>query len=318
MLSLLKKIYFLIQQVRKHKPDVIMGSGRHASYFAYICAFFTLKKCVVVGHGTEFIMQLSPRSKIINKWVYTHATSAVYVSKYTQKVAEESGVFNKRPVVLYNGANDDFFKILSPDKIQAFKAEKGIEGQRIITTTGTLSPRKGQEMVIRAMPEVLKKHPNAHYYQVGVVRGEFHEYIKDLIKELGVENNVHLMGMQPQDALLNWLNAADIYVLPSTVVPGKDIEGFGISVIEAAFCKKPAVVTDQSGAIESIEPGVTGLVASMGNPASMAEKLITLLDDDALRLQMGEAALKRANDSFTWAKATLEYHKYLLKLIGKN
>jgi phosphatidylinositol alpha-1,6-mannosyltransferase len=317
IMLLLKKIFFLIKEIRKHKPDVIMGSGRHASYFAYICAFVTFKKCVLVGHGTEFIMKLSPRSTIINKWVYSKASSIIYVSKYTQKVAEENGIHNNNPIILYNGADNVFFKTIPDAAISQFKTEQGITSQKIIITTGTISERKGQATVVRAMPEILKKVPNAHYYSIGMSNGPFFEKVSILTKEVGVESNVHFLGRRSQNELLNWLNAADVYVLPSAVVPGKDIEGFGISVIEAAFCKKPAVVTDQSGAIESIEPNITGLVATMGEPASMAEKLIALLKNEDLCRKMGDASLKRANESFTWAKATLEYHKYLIKFIGK-
>lgn len=317
MIELIKKIFFLIKLVRKHKPDIVMGSGRHACYFAYLAAIFNFKKCVLVGHGSEFIMELSQRSKIINKWVYSKAYSIVYVSYYTQKVAEQNGIFNKRPQILYNGANNDFFKVIPLNEIKEFKTKEGVEKQKIILTTGSLSDRKGQETVIRAMPAIIKQYPDAHYYSIGYARQGILAKMLELSKQLGVENNVHILGYRDNDTVLNWMNAADIYILPSTVVENKDIEGFGISVIEAALCKKPAVVTNQSGAMESVEPGVTGLIAEMGNSESIAKQISKLLADENLRMKMGENAMERAQKHFTWVKATAEYEKYFFRILGR-
>ncbi|HRG10165.1 MAG TPA: glycosyltransferase family 4 protein, partial [Cyclobacteriaceae bacterium] len=92
-----------------------------------------------------------------------------------------------------------------------------------------------------------------------------------------------------------------------------DFEGFGISVIEAALCGVPAVVTRDSGLVEAIEEGITGVSVPPENAEALAQAIVELLDDRT-RIPMGVAAKKRAEESFTWEKVAGLYDRVLRKL----
>ena len=121
---------------------------------------------------------------------------------------------------------------------------------------GHVSERKGQEIVIRALPHVLAKLPDAHYAMIGLPT--LRPKLTQLAKTLGVENRIHFLGKLGGDDLVRWLNCCDIFTMTSRMTQDGDCEGFGIAVVEAALCGRPAVVSAQSGLIEAIKDGVTG------------------------------------------------------------
>jgi glycosyltransferase involved in cell wall biosynthesis len=103
--------------------------------------------------------------------------------------------------------------------------------------------------------------------------------------------NVHLTGRLDEDDLVAHLAAADLFVLPST----SRAESFGIAVAEAQAMGLPAVVTDTgSGTVEAVEDGATGLVIPAGDVPALRDAVTGLIDDDARRRSMGEAARPRA------------------------
>src|SRR5205823_4374587 len=99
--------------------------------------------------------------------------------------------------------------------------------------------RKGQDNVIRALPAILRRIPNAHYYMVGLPT--LREPLEQLASEIGVCDNVHFVGRAETADVVRWLNACDLFVMTSRTTANGDCEGFGIAVVEAALCGKPAV-----------------------------------------------------------------------------
>ena len=87
--------------------------------------------------------------------------------------------------------------------------------------------------------------------------------------------------------------ASDIFVLPSYR------EGFGSTVIEAAACGVPSVVSDIYGLENSIVPNITGLVFCTGSVNDLAAKLLILIDDKPFRMRLGEQAMHRARNMFS-------------------
>ena len=312
MILLLKKIWFLYRLALSSKSQFIIGTGKHGSWFAYIVARLLFKKCVLIGHGTEFSVTMSNRSKRINKFVYSHADLLVCVSNYTKLIAERESISNPHKAVIHNGADSDVYYKITEGEIAAFKTARQITEQKVIVTIGNVTDRKGQEWVIRAMPEILKALPNIHYYIIG--KPTLQEKLEGVANELGVANHVHFLGRRPTAELREWLNACDIFAMTSAHVEG-DFEGFGISVIEAALCGKCAIVTNESGVAESIVDGQSGLAVPEKDGLAVAKAAITILGNDELRNKMDEFAYTRANEGFTW-KVQIEKYIALFQSIS--
>jgi phosphatidylinositol alpha-1,6-mannosyltransferase len=99
--------------------------------------------------------------------------------------------------------------------------------------------------------------------------------------------------------------------MTSVNTPGGDVEGYGIAVVEAALCGKPAVVSEGSGLTEAVQDKVTGLVVPQNDPRAAAEALITLLKDKSIRQRMGAAARRRALAEQTWSVIAQAYDRVL-------
>jgi phosphatidylinositol alpha-1,6-mannosyltransferase len=313
ILSLIAKFFRLFFVTLYHRPKIVFGSGKHAAWFAVLIGKFTFRKSVVAGHGTEFIVTASPRSRSFNNWIYSSADAIIHVSAFTRKISESAGVKNKNPVVIHNGADNELFYRLNAAQIENFKRQKGVLDKRVIVTVGNVQLRKGQEWVIRAMPAIIKQVPNAHYYCVGQATTK--PRLEAICGELGVEEHVHFTDKVPLVELLNWLNAADVFAMTSIVTDYGDVEGFGIAVVEAALCGAPAVVTGSSGPGEAIVQGETGLEVEEKNTSDIAEKIIRLLQNEELRKKMGEKAMTHALQERTWSIAVKKYDHFFTGLI---
>lgn len=110
--------------------------------------------------------------------------------------------------------------------------------QKLILFVGRLSLRKGFDMVIRSLPELLRQGLDVRYALIGI--GEDGDYLSNLAHELCVSDRVHMLGHVPSDDLPRWYNACDIFAMPNREIHG-DTEGFGMVFIEAASCGKPAI-----------------------------------------------------------------------------
>jgi phosphatidylinositol alpha-1,6-mannosyltransferase len=137
-----------------------------------------------------------------------------------------------------------------------------------------------------------------------------------LAQQLHVSQYVHFLGRVGSDALLKCLNVCDVFVMTSRHTSSGDFEGYGIAVVEAALCGKPAVVSSNSGLAEAIVDGQTGLLVPEGNPDATADAIISLLANTYRRRAMGEKARKRALDEQTWDKRGDIYDRFLRRVLS--
>lgn len=312
-LALFKKICFCYRIARKYKPDIILGTGRHTSWFAAIVSVLTRVKLVTIGHGTEFTEKTSEKDFKWNKMAYGKSDLLIAISEHTKAIVLENDIHPKRIEVIHNAANEnEFYKIADTKAIHEFKELKGLKDKRIIVTSGALSERKGQRVVLKCLPEVIKTFPNVVYVAIGLPnkRDEFIE----LAKQLNVQENAIFPGIVSQNELLMWLNACDFFCMTSVNYKG-DYEGFGIAVLEAALCGKTAVVSNNGGLKEAVEDKITGVVVPEGDIVATGAAICRLLGNDRERQSLANAAFEKVIQSGTYAKKGIEYDKSLFSLI---
>jgi phosphatidylinositol alpha-1,6-mannosyltransferase len=164
-------------------------------------------------------------------------------------------------------------------------------------------------VVIRALPFVLERVPRTHYLIAGLPTKQL-EY-ELLASDLGVAEHVHFLGRVGPEKLLRLLNACDVFVMTSRMTSTGDCEGYGIAVVEAALCGKPAVVSQGSGLSEAIVDGTTGLAVAQDDPVATAVAVVALLCDRDRCLDMGRAALRHALEEQTWDHRLGQYDSVL-------
>jgi phosphatidylinositol alpha-1,6-mannosyltransferase len=160
---------------------------------------------------------------------------------------------------------------------------------------------------------VLKSAPAVHYLMAGLPA--LKEPLTSLARDLGVADRVHFLGRVDQETLVTAYNACDVYIMTSRHSKAGDFEGYGIAVVEAAFCGKPAVVSAGSGLEEAVSAGETGLVVPEDDHRATAAAITRLLSDVPLRRQLGRKARERALREQTWANRMVEYDRVLKAIV---
>jgi phosphatidyl-myo-inositol dimannoside synthase len=175
----------------------------------------------------------------------------------------------------------------------------GIEPDRpMILCLGRIVARKGQDTLVHAMPSVLAHIPDA----VLVIGGDgpYRRRVGALATQHDVSKSVRFTGSVPEADLPGYFDAADVFAMPCRArLRGLEAEAWGIVFLEAQACGVPVVVGDSGGAPESCLPDETGFVVDPDNPAVVADSIVTMCQDDDLRLRMGKAARAWA-ERWTW------------------
>jgi phosphatidylinositol alpha-1,6-mannosyltransferase len=167
----------------------------------------------------------------------------------------------------------------------------------VVLTVGRLQKRKGHDMMIRALGAIREAHPEVLYAVAG--EGEERGALTALASELGVTGQVQFLGEVRDEELLGCYRQCDLFSLPNRQV-GRDVEGFGMVLLEAQACGKPVLAGASGGTAETMQLGQTGRVTPCDEPAPLAAEVIDLLSDADLREQMGRAARVWVADHFDW------------------
>jgi glycosyltransferase involved in cell wall biosynthesis len=191
-----------------------------------------------------------------------------------------------------------------------FKDRFGVEGKAVLLTFGLLSPNKGIENVIKALPQILSKHKNVVYIVAGathphILRREgdvYRAYLQDLAKEMGVESQVlfHNRFVSPGE-MVEFIGAADIYITPyrfeEQVVSGTLAYalGAGKAIISTPYWHAIELLDDHRGALVPFQ-----------DPDAIARKAVELLDTPATRHRMRKRAYVYSRE-MVWKRVAQGY-----------
>ena len=159
-----------------------------------------------------------------------------------------------------------------------------------VVSVGRLEWKKGYEYALQAVKRVVDAGVPVEYTIVG--DGKYREAVAYCRHELGLEAVVKLAGAVPPAEVREHLRRADVFLHAAVS------EGFCNAVLEAQAMELPVVTSDADGLPENVEHGVTGYVVPRRDPAALAEKLILLAGDPALRQRMGQAGRERVRRCF--------------------
>ena len=199
----------------------------------------------------------------------------------------------QKPVsVILNGYNASVF---FPRDKKTCREELGLpQDKKILVNVGKLYDAvKGHEMLIRAMQEVTKKRDDIVCYIVG--DGELRTSLENLITDLHLEHSVKIVGVKPHHEIPLWMNAGDIFVLPSLQ------EGNPTVMFECLGCAKPFVGTRVGGIPEIITNDAYGLLCEPGNVQELATAILASLNRD-----WDPALISAYAQQFTWQTITQE------------
>jgi phosphatidylinositol alpha-1,6-mannosyltransferase len=238
-------------------------------------------------------------------------------SSFTEQVLLARGVTRDRIRVIRPGI--DLEKVQWPARIDP-EIEASLADKRILLTVGRLVARKGQDMVLRALPGLIETYPDLHYVMAGGTDGPDrwgHHAYENLINELGVRDHATLLT-NLDNASVAWLyERCDIFLMPNRTMADGNTEGYGIVFLEAGAHGKPVIGGRAGGAVEAVNDGLTGILVDGTHVTEIRRAVSLLLDDRELAGRLGAAGRRKASEN-DWRSKSLTYRALITDLAARG
>lgn len=202
--------------------------------------------------------------------------------------------------------NKNKIKVIDCGRNIKVRDTKNEEEDNLVVCVSRLEEGKGQDLLVRAFKDVVKKIPEAKLKIVG--EGDFKEKVKREITKDKLEKSIELVG-RARDAMVE-LSKAQVVVFPS-VWP---LEGFGLVMIEAMSLGKPVVAFANGPAPEIIQDNVNGLLIKSHDIDHLARQIIKLLESEKLRVKLGKKAKLDFKNKYQIGEVVKKYSKILLEV----
>jgi L-malate glycosyltransferase len=257
-------------------------------------------KIVTTLHGTDITLVGSEPSFFkMTKFGIERSDAVTAVSRYLKDATQKTFGVGCGMDVIHNFVDSDRFHPRPKDN-SCCRQHLAPDGAKLLIHVSNFRAVKNVPDAVRMFAILRKKMElNVRFLMVG--EGPELPAVRNLARELGVEDAVNFMGKQ--QAVENILACADLFVLPSSY------ESFGLSALEAMASGLPVVTTDAGGLSEVVTPGVDGWLCSVGDVECMAERARSVLTNDERLRTMGAAARKAAVERFSPEAIVAQYVK---------
>ncbi|WP_179472664.1 glycosyltransferase family 4 protein [Mycolicibacterium vinylchloridicum] len=267
------------------------------------------RRVLASTHGHEVGWSMLPVARSALRRIGTDADVVTYVSHYTR--GRIASAFGPAAALehLPPGVDSDRFR---PDPVARaeLRARHGLGERPTVLCLSRLVPRKGQDMLIKALPEIRRRIDDAVLVIVG--GGPYAEDLHKLADTVGVKDNVVFTGAVPGAELPGHYAMADVFAMPCrTRGSGLDVEGLGIVFLEASATGVPVVAGDSGGAPEAVVDGETGRVVDGRSVEQIADAVSGILADSKLAARMGEAGRRWVQTDWSWSAHTARLSELL-------
>jgi phosphatidylinositol alpha-1,6-mannosyltransferase len=259
------------------------------------------QRIVGLTHGHEAGWAALPGARSLLKKIGDEVDVLTYLAEYFRiRLARAlSGEAADRMVRLAPGVDPAEFHPGSGGG--RIRAELGIApGRPVVLCVSRMVPRKGQDTLLSAWPEVRARAPGDPLLML-VGDGPYQPQLEVLSRQLGVADSVLFTGPVSWDDLPAYYDAGNIFAMPCrTRRGGLDVEGLGIVYLEAAATGLPVIAGDSGGAPDAVLDGETGYVVPGTDIRQLADRLVQLLSDSPGAAAMGEKGRAWIDREWTW------------------
>jgi phosphatidylinositol alpha-1,6-mannosyltransferase len=263
---------------------------------------------LVAAHGFDYWLSLLPGAHAGLAYMTSRAARVpVMCSAFIAHVVRTAVPEGVPVSVMYPGADVDAFRPGLPT--DGVLERHGLTGRPVVACVSRLVARKGQDVLIRAMPLIRSRVPGAALLLVG---DGPHRSTLERMAARAPSGSVVFAGQVSEGDLATYYAAGDVFAMPCrTRLGGLEVEGWGNVFIEAAACGRPVVVGESGGAPESVVDGETGVLVDGRNVEQVADAVSRLLEDSAMADRMGKAGRERVERFYTWPRAAAQLGRWL-------
>ena len=256
-------------------------------------------KIIALTHGHEvWWAKLWPFSMAIS-FIGKQVDHLTYLGEFTRGEISKALSSTARNAMVKIAPGIDTNHFLPTPSASELRAQLGLSDKKVIISVGRLVHRKGQDVLIQALPEIIKRHPSAHLLMVG--EGPYRAHLEKLVNELKVNDAITFIGRIQYRDLPRYICAGDIFVMPSrSRLAGLEVEGLGIVYLEASSCGLPVIAGKSGGAPDAVIEGITGVAVDGTSTTEISRAVIEMFDHPEKSKAMGEAGRKWIYDEWRW------------------
>jgi phosphatidylinositol alpha-1,6-mannosyltransferase len=290
----------LLYEAWRYRPDVIL-SGHIAASIAAIQIQRALRiPLVQYVHADE--IRVRPR---LARSAVREAAATIAVSSYTGDLAIDAGAAPERVEVIPPGVE-------LPSGHPAERSEDPI----LLTVATFVSPRKGHDVIVRALPVIRESIPDARWVVIG--DGPLRGKTEAAVAAKGLDDAVTFLGRVDDAERDGWLDRARVFCMPSRLPPeGTGGEGFGIVYLEAGAHGLPVIGGRVAGALDAVVDGRTGLLVDPVDHEAVAAAAIELLSDRSFAERLGAQGRVHAEEH-AWPRIAARVEDLLRETVARR
>ena len=307
------KLLFLF---KKYKFDIVHTHSSKPGFVGRIAAKLANVPCIVhTVHGFAFHQFSSDYNRILFRFLERIAglvsDKIILLNHYDYSYAIKNRIAKcNKLTIIYNGISINKIDIVV-DVTRKKKQLSIPNGFKVVGSVGRLWDQKAPQAIINAIPIVIKEYPNVIFLIIG--DGPLLKKLKTMVDQLSINNNIKFLGWRKDVPEL--LKTLDVFIQPSLW------EGLSLSIMEAMACQLPVIATDIKGNNEVVLDNITGYLIQPNCPEELAQRIVILLKNKALSLQMGLSGAKRIKTKFNidlYVGKTEQVYHEILRRSAKN
>jgi phosphatidylinositol alpha-1,6-mannosyltransferase len=286
---------------REHDADrVWFGAAAPLALMAPALRTAGVRRTVATTHGHEVWWSSLPGSRSALRRIGEANDTVTYLGDWCRSRIERplTAAARSRMRRLTPGVDADVFRP-DPAARERVRAEFGLGQRPVVVCVSRIVARKGQDVLVRALPEIRRRVPGAALLIVG--DGPHRGAVEALARRSGVSGDVVFTGSVPWDRAPEHYAAGDVFCMPTrTRLGGLEPEALGICYLEAAACGLPVVAGDSGGAPDALLDGVNGHVVDGRSSAEVAAAVAGLLQDRRTAEEFGAAGREWVSRRWGW------------------
>lgn len=320
-INALSSLAFVIRARLGRSEWVVAAGKRSVNNVALFRVLLGKTKLAVVLHGSEWWDLQHPkgwRRKALRRAVLRLCASADVIIISNRFTAGRFKALLGYP----RGKTQLLHPVINPDRlrlddalIQSYRRKYFSEHDFSLITVARLTPRKGQDQVLKALGRMAREAIKFRYFIVGT--GWYKDSLERLIHDQGLADRVVILDGLGDTEAYSLLSLCDLFVMPNREYEGT-IEGFGIAFLEANVLAVPVLAGKSGGSTEAVQDGTNGLVCDGDDPEDVYRKIRLYHDDLSLRARLKSSCRDHALQRFSFAKWKTEYQAVFVEPICRD
>lgn len=268
-----------------------------------------------VDHGTSREGGLRYRlTRALENYALHHVDAITTICDGLRNDIIKRGIAEKKITTIPNAVDIEKFSF-GDEAEKTLKVKLGLEGKRVIGFIGSFYAYEGLEVLLHALPIMLPRHPDLHILLVG--GGPQDAYLRQLSKELGIQDKVIFTGRVPHDQVKKYYDLIEILIYPRLSMRLTDLVT-PLKPLEAMAQGRLLIASDVGGHLELIRDGETGILFKSGDPHSLAKNVSDLLSKPHLWPSLRRAGRHFVETERNWQASVAKYDPVYKQIIANR